>query len=66
MLRKAQHGRTDVSATQAADVTRGECAKVQGAPTTSVCAVAATPCSVEWKGGCWLDGTQQETKEDCK
>lgn len=44
MLRKAQHGRTDVSATQAVDVTRGECAKVQGAPTTSVCAVAATPC----------------------
>lgn len=34
MLRKARHGRTDVSAMQAVDVTHGERAKVQGAPTT--------------------------------
>lgn len=33
MLCKGRHGTADVSAMQAADVTCGECAKVQGAPT---------------------------------
>lgn len=32
-------------------------------PPQPVCVVVAMPCQVEWKGGCWLDGTQQETKE---
>lgn len=48
---------------QAVDITVVIVPKYREHPPYSVCIAAGMPSQVKWRGGCWLDGTQQETEE---